>query len=112
MQEPALNCPILEPDDRALRAPFRHLVLGAIKLGVEHGMGAEAIGAALQKIRFAGFGNGLQGTPRRRLNSDHIHAIHRLGRDRITACLGGNIGLCLGQIQPCAHRIAIVFAHK
>src|SRR6516165_10908621 len=64
--------PTLESHDRLLMPPSLDFGLVAIELGIEHGMRAQAIGAAFQEIGLAALAHRVDGTTRRGFDRNHV----------------------------------------
>lgn len=110
--QPVVLEPALEALDQAVLAPGFDFGLVTVELGVEHRMGAKAVGSALQEAGPSGFADEIQRAPCRALHGDHIHAIDCLAADRVARCLGVDVDFRLRSLQRGAHGIAIVLAHE
>ena len=112
MDQVVFQQPALKPDDRPALSPSLDLFLVAVKLGIEHRMGTEAIGLALQEHRFPCLTDAGDGPACRRLDGDHIHAIHLLRLDAVSRGLVVNVGFRLGPRERRSHGIAVVLADE
>src|SRR5690242_4720644 len=98
MDQVVIQKPALKSIDRSLFAPSLDLVLAAVLLRVEHRMRAEAIGPAFEKLRPATGADFFNGTARRALDRDDIHAVDGSARHAICGGLAEQIGFSLGPL--------------
>ena len=104
--------PALEAHDRLLVPPGLDLGLVAIELSIEHRMGAQAIGAAFQKIGLAALAHRMHGAARGGFDRDHVHAVDRFGCDPIARRLALDVGFRFRDRQRRSHGVEIVLAHE
>ncbi len=86
--------------------------LVAIELRIEHGMRAQPIGAALQKLRSVTAADRGHGALRSRLHGDHVHAIDRERRHAIRRGLRAHVGHGFRARQRRSHGIQVVLADE
>ena len=92
--------------------PVLDFLLVAIKLGIEHGMGAKTIGPIFQELRPLAVADCFGSPPRRDLHGDNIHAVHGFGGNAIALRMPAHVDFGFGAFQCGAHRIAVVFADE
>ena len=73
-------------------------------------MGAEAVGAQLEKEGSAAFAHGRRRAPAGVLDRAHVHAVDGPGRHLVARRLQAQVGLRLGARQRRAHRVQVVLA--
>ena len=73
--QPVLGHPLAEVVDRVALAPLLDLLLGAVLLGVGHGVAAVAVGHRLHQLRLALLARALERLAHHRVGVEHVHAV-------------------------------------